>query len=222
MSQKQKIKLCLDCLMLVLLPCLMAFQITGQEVHEWIGTVMFLLFLIHNGLNINWYRQLAKGRYKPIRVLQICINAILLFIMLCLGFSGIVLSRHIFGFLDGPMATARVMHLVASYWGFTFMSIHIGLHCGFLKSILKNRVDLKFMRFLTVIVGTYGIFCFFKLDLLSYMFLQKHFVFFDFERHPVFVFMDYIAIMIFFASIGFLLSKGVRQMQFNKKEIVYE
>lgn len=218
MKQKQKIKILIDSFMLVLLPCLMVFQITGQEVHEWIGTMMFVLFLIHNGLNISWYSHLMKGQYKAVRILQLCINMLLLLIMLSLGFSGIVLSRHVFGFLDGPMATARVMHLVSSYWGFILMCIHAGMHCGVMKSVFKNRINLRTLRPLAAVFGVYGIFCFFKLDLSSYMFLQKHFVFFDFERHPVFVSLDYISMMILFISIGFLLSEAVKRIQKKKRQ----
>lgn len=37
MKPKMKVKMGTDVLMTVLLICLMAYQITGQELHEWFG-----------------------------------------------------------------------------------------------------------------------------------------------------------------------------------------
>ena len=77
---------------------------------------MLILFIVHNLLNIRWYGNLRKGKYKPQRILQIIVNFSVLFSMLCLGFSGIVMSRYVFVSLpiSRPMATARSMHMAAS------------------------------------------------------------------------------------------------------------
>ena len=109
MKPKMKIKMGIDLLMTVLLLCLMAYQITGEELHEWFGAGMLLLFIAHHILNIRWYGNLFKGKYKPLRILQTFVNFSVLISMLCLGYSGIVLSRHVFAALpiSGPMATAR-------------------------------------------------------------------------------------------------------------------
>lgn len=41
---KLKIKMGIDLLMTALLLCLMAYQVTGQKLHEWFGTGMLVLF----------------------------------------------------------------------------------------------------------------------------------------------------------------------------------
>ena len=125
MKPKMKVKMGIDVLMTVLLLCLMAYQTTGQELHEWFGAGMLILFIAHNLLNIRWYSSLLKGKYKLLRILQIIVNFSVLVSMLCLGFSGIVISRHVFAALPigGPMAMARSIHMAASYWGFVLMSI---------------------------------------------------------------------------------------------------
>ena len=130
MQIKMKIKAGIDLLMTALLLLLMAYQVTGQELHEWFGTGELLLFLVHNIFNMKWYGSLFKGKYKLLRIVQTIINFSILTTMLCLGFSGIVMSRHVFAALPihGPMATARMMHLVVSYWGFVLMSVHLGFH----------------------------------------------------------------------------------------------
>ena len=92
MKGTMKIKIILDLLMTVVLLVLMAFQITGQELHEWFGTGMLVLFLMHNVLNFKWYKNLFKGRYTMFRALQTVINLAVLISMLCLAYSGMSVS----------------------------------------------------------------------------------------------------------------------------------
>ena len=42
MNAKSTLKMALDCLMVVLLPLLMAYSLIGEELHEWLGASMFL------------------------------------------------------------------------------------------------------------------------------------------------------------------------------------
>ena len=51
MNRKMILKRILDVVMIVLLLTLMSFQYTGTEIHEWVGTGMFLAVLIHQLLN---------------------------------------------------------------------------------------------------------------------------------------------------------------------------
>lgn len=67
---KSKIKMGIDILMTALLLDLMAYQITGQALHEWFGAGMFVLFIAHNILNIRWYGNLFKGKYRLLRIIQ--------------------------------------------------------------------------------------------------------------------------------------------------------
>ena len=46
MNRKMILKRILDAVMIVLLLVLMSFQYTGAEIHEWMGTGMFLSVLI--------------------------------------------------------------------------------------------------------------------------------------------------------------------------------
>lgn len=132
-----KIKVIIDFLMTVLLLLLMAFQITGQEFHEWFGAGMLVLFLAHNILNFKWYKSLCRGKYSIIRVMRLVVNFAVLFSMLCLAYSGIIMSHYVFDFVSvsGQMALARQMHMAASYWGFVLMSVHLGFHWGMVVGI---------------------------------------------------------------------------------------
>lgn len=119
MKVKRKVKMRIDLLMTILLLLLMAYQVTGEALHEYIGAEMIILFLLHNFLNIRWYGSLVRGKYPVLRILRTAVNFSCLAAMLIQAYSGIVLSRYVFATLpiNGGMATARVMHLAGSYWG---------------------------------------------------------------------------------------------------------
>ena len=142
--------------------------------------------------------------------------------MLCLGFSGIVMSRHVFAELSihGPMATARTMHRAASYWGFVLMSIHLGFHWSMILGMFGRFWDEKkmpavsvwLMRFIAVFIAGYGAYCFHKNNIDSYMFLKQEFVFFDFEQSAVSVFAEYISMMGLWVFVSFYAVKGIRKI----------
>ena len=72
------VKRIVDVCMTVLLLCLMAYQVTGEQAHEWIGMGMTLLVIIHQVLNLKWYGVLFKGKYNPYRTVTIILNVLLL------------------------------------------------------------------------------------------------------------------------------------------------
>ena len=113
---KQNIKLMIDILMTVCLFVLMCYQYVGDKNHEIAGTIMFVLFLIHNVLNYKWYMNLQKGKYSLVRTLQIIINVLVFANMIGLMISGIILSRYVFVFLPviGKVSFARNLHMVTS------------------------------------------------------------------------------------------------------------
>ena len=126
---KKKMRIVIDSGMVLLLPLLMAYSLVGEATHEYLGIGMFLLFISHHILNIAWWKHLFHGRYTPLRIVGTTVNLVLAIIMLALPISGMILSRHVFRFLYlGGAATARTVHLLASYWGLVLMSFHAGMH----------------------------------------------------------------------------------------------
>lgn len=224
----------IDLLMTALLLCLMAYQVIGQKLHEWFGAGMLILFIVHNILNIRWYGNLFKGKYKLLRIVQTIVNVSVLISMLCLGYSGIVMSRYVFAALPihGPMATARSMHMAASYWGFVLMSIHLGMHWGMIvgmfRRLLKGRklpnVSVWGLRLASIVIAGYGLVCFIQKDIASYMFLKNQFVFFDFEQSALSVFIEYIAMMGFWIFASFYMVRGIGKISAlsKRKEITHE
>lgn len=231
---KLKVKIGIDFLMTVLLLLLMAYQVVGEELHEWFGAAMLVLFITHNILNIKWYKNLFHGKYKPVRIFGTILNFAVLAAICSLGYSGIVMSRHLFAFLpiNSGMALARVMHLAGSYWGFVLMSLHLGFHWSMIIGMFRKSTGGKkppiftwLLRIAAFVVAGYGAYCFIGADIFSYMFLKTEFVFFDFEKNALLVFSEYIAMMGLWIFVGYYIAKGLGKLPSllsNRKEYHHE
>lgn len=229
MKKKMVCKISVDMVMIVLLLFLMARQITGDSAHEWLGAGMFVMWIIHHILNRNWYTHLFKGRYTPVRIMQVFTNIAVLFSMLGMMVSGVILSREVFAFLpiSGGVAFARSLHVVSAFWGFVLMAFHLGLHWNMVLGMVKNAVGTvppKPVRFLlriaVVFIAGYGVYAFAKNQILSYLFLTTQFVFFDFEKPVWLFFTEYITIMGLFVFLAHYISKGLQGLNRKGKKFV--
>ena len=130
MTQKQTFKILLDLVMTISMPVLMAYERVTSVVYEWLGLVVFLLFLAHHGLNLDWHRTIGKGRYNALRRVSLIDDLLLDSVMILLPISGLLLSEHAASFLSAGrgIGTAGVLHLALNYWGYVMMGFHIGLH----------------------------------------------------------------------------------------------
>lgn len=215
MANKQKYKILIDLFMTIALLLLMLFQITGQQVHEYLGIMMLVLFLGHNILNWKWYRHLFKGKYKLYRCIQTILNISILMMMLGLGYSGMVMAQYVPFSISGLISLARRLHLACSYWGFVLMSMHLGMHLRQIVHMFKKYIHLKtnvikIIKLMIVIICLYGIYCFIQNDMISYMFLINEFVFFDFEKNTFIVLLEYLSMMILWINIGYLITNKIK------------
>ena len=186
---KQLIKRIVDLAMLVLLPFMMMEILIGQEIHEWLGTLMLTLFIAHHILNLGWWKSFYKGKYTPCRTLGTALDMLLFLDMAALGASGVMMSGFVFDFLpiNGGMILARQLHLFASHWGLILMSAHLGLHMelfmGMARTLFhcseKNAARTCALRIAATGISAYGMYAFFVQHMTDYLFLQTHFVFFD-------------------------------------------
>lgn len=220
MGPKQIIKIVIDIPMTALLILLMAYSMVGEQAHEWLGIGMFMLFILHHALNMNWCRNLFKGKYTPFRIMQTALVILALISMCGSMVSGIVLSRYALSFLPigGGQSWARTLHMLCAYWGFVIISLHLGLHwsmmTGMAKRMFKNpsAIRSRIVRGIGFLIAGYGVYAFVKREMGNYMFLKIHFVFFDFEEPLIFFLLDYISVMVLFVFIGHYLSMGLRQL----------
>lgn len=210
MKTKMIVKIVIDIAITVALLLLMTYELIGQVAHEWIGIGIFVLFLIHHILNGKWSKNLLKGKYTAPRIIQTVLVVLVLLSTVGSMASGVILSRHALSFLpiSGGRAFARNLHMISVYWGFVFMSLHLGFHwnmlMGMAKRLIKNTSESRkwILRVIAVLIAGYGVYAFIKRDIGSYMLLRNQFVFLDFEEPIILFLLDYIAVMELFIMVG--------------------
>ena len=233
MTRPQRLRMTIDITMTILSIILMGgnYLFPADIVHEILGVALFVLWAVHIALNRRWYASLAQAsklitstnandrrsynaifrcKYNPYRVMQTVINCCILICTIFLMISGIILSNHIFTFLNiqGGLGFARIAHLLASHWYYLFMSLHIGLHVG---RLFQNITAKIIPRIILALVCAYGIYAFIARGVWKYLILQQQFFFFDLERGYILFAIDYISIIIMFATLSHLFAKKMRE-----------
>jgi len=205
MKPKTMFKMAIDLIMTILLPILMAYHLTGELAHEWIGAVMLSLFVLHHVLNITWYKNLFRGRYSARRTVETVVNLLISIATIGLIVSGVILSRHVFTALpiSGRLAFGRTLHHISSYWVFVLLSVHLGLHGKSILGMLRRALRVKtisrgvkiLLRLSAASVSAYGVYAFVKHQIVLYLFNVIQFSFFDYGQPAIIFFADYLAIM---------------------------
>ena len=203
--------------MTVLLLCLMAYQVTGEMAHEWIGMGMTVLIIIHQILNRKWYGALFKGKYRPYRILSTTLNILLLLSFLLTAFCGMSMSGYAVPFLYGmaPVSFVRRTHLSMSHWSFVLMGMHLGMHIPMMTAGLKWKGRTKtILAGLFTCIGGIGLYLFLRNGMPDYLFFRVPFAFLDYEKAGWLVFLENLLMLSFWAYIGMqaaqLLRKGNR------------
>ena len=202
-KQKNIIKRFVDVLLSVLLLFLMAYQVTGENLHEWLGIGMTALVILHQVLNAKWYGALLKGKYHAFRILQTAVNVLLLLSFAMTALCGMAMSAHAVPFLYGmlPVSFARQMHLSLSHWAFVLMGLHLGLHLPLMFAKLSEKKQ-KAITVVFGIIAAVGLFFFLQNGLYRYLFFKAAFAFYDFEKAAVLVFAENLFILLFFSFLG--------------------
>lgn len=212
MTNPQRLRMTIDITMTILSIILMGgnYLFPADIVHEILGVGLFVLWGLHIALNRRWYGAILRGKYTPYRVMQTVINCCILICTIFLMISGIILSNHIFTFLNiqGGLGFARIAHLLASHWYYLFMSLHIGLHVG---RLFQNITAKIIPRIILALVCAYGIYAFIARGVWKYLILQQQFFFFDLERGYILFALDYISIIILFAALSHFLAKSLKK-----------
>ena len=171
-------------------------------VHEILGVVLFVLWIVHIIWNRAWNKGVLNGKYNVLRIVRTIINAGVIVCVLFLMISGVMLSNHVFAWLgiESGASFARTAHMLASHWYLVFVSLHIGLH---LSLFIRGRVAMG----VAAALGAYGIYAFIARGLWKYLTLQQPFFFLDLERGYLLFALDYIAIMALFAMCLFFFFK---------------
>ena len=241
MTKPQRLRMSIDITMTVLSIILMGgnFLFPAEIVHEILGVGLFVLWSVHIFLNRRWYGAIFKGKYNPYRVMQTVINCCILICTIFLMISGIILSNQLFTFLNiqSGLGFARIAHLISSHWYYLFMSLHIGLHVGVITNKMRHPAPINchpelvsgsstnempkqvrhdklckiIPRIILALVCAYGLYAFIARGVWKYLVLKQQFFFFDLERGYILFAMDYISIIILFATISHFIAKLLKK-----------
>ena len=225
------VKRIVDAVMSVLLLVLMAYQVTGEAAHEWIGMCMTVLVIIHQILNRKWYSALFKGKYNIYRTLSTVINVLLILSFALTAFSGMSMSGHAVPFLYGmaPISFARRTHLSMSHWSFVLMGLHLGMHIPAMMSGMKRQGKAQGKEqgkeqgnsqdkssfipacFFTVLAGI-GLWLFLRNGIPDYLFFRVPFAFLDYDKAGWLVLLENLVMLSFWAFIGTQTALILRNM----------
>nr|WP_316615108.1 DUF4405 domain-containing protein [uncultured Ruminococcus sp.] len=208
------IKRVIDIALTVTLLLLMAFQVTEQLAHEWLGVTMFALTIVHQILNRKYYAAIFKGRYNPLRVFQLIVNLLLLLTFVCTALSGMMMSRFATPFMNGilPSSLVRQGHLALSHWSFVLMGMHLGLHFGIMTAKLKNKMIRIILGIVMTGISVYGFYLFSRSDILNYMLFKNPFAFLDYTKPWWLVLLENLAMLLAWAFTAYLLSLGLKKL----------
>ena len=197
--------------MTIILILLMAYQVTDEAMHEWLGISMVTLVIVHQVLNRKWYSAIFGSKYNPYRIINSIITILLLISFSLTAISGISMSNHAVPFLYNliNVNTARVMHLAFSHWAFILMGLHIGMHIGVMAAKIKNPIRSIMLALFTVIAG-YGFYLFLKSGIINYITFKTHFAFLDYEKPASLVFFENVSMLIFFAFVAHNLANALK------------
>lgn len=209
-----KLRMPLDITMTVLSVVLMGGTLLflNDHIHQGLGCLLLALWAVHVALNRRWFTSLFKGKYQPFRILQIVVNCGVLLCAILLMISGFIMASFVPADLVGNvLGFARITHLLASHWYYIFMSFHIGLHAAMIAG--KMKIHGLVPRIICIIISLYGVYAFIVRGVWKYMFGLQQFFFFDFNRGYVLFALDYLSILMLFATVIHYIRKGISAKQ---------
>lgn len=160
----KKLKIGLDIIMAITLIFVMSIKFTGNKIHELLGILFIVEFLIHKILNLKTIKILLKQFLKP-KVKKslkfgVLIDFGVVFLMLISSISGLIISKYIFCVLNNPPVYWNKIHNISSYLAVTFVLIHILLHKKYIIISINNIFKLKYNKIAEKIFNVILIICF--------------------------------------------------------------
>lgn len=215
----KKLKMIIDIAMYLIFIVLMGHHITDNLIHEILGVVLFVLFIVHHILNYRYYKTIFKGRYTFKRLFILITDLLLLICMIGMIISAINISSDVFTFLNIPTTIfGRKLHMISTSWGFVIMSIHVCLHIGILINKLNKKMKnntFEYVYYLILfLIASYGLYSFIKLKFISDMFLLNAFKFYDFNESPIIFYIHVLSSSLFIC----LITHFIINFKFRKKE----
>lgn len=155
--------------MFCLIISLMKVTITGMLWHEILGIAIFIVFIFHKFLNLNWIKAIGKnifsGKVNTKTKVTFFIDFLMLIATILTAISGIGISKNIltqFEFNDIQLWT--IIHYISAYSLFALISIHLGMHLKTIITSIKRAFnvknengDSKLGRYIAIIFAAIGL-----------------------------------------------------------------
>ena len=197
MQRHVAIRLALDAGMAVSFVLLMAARYTGNNVHEWLGVLLFFLVMVHVRIHAAWWRALLPSlRIRPVRTVVTLFTA--------LFFAGAVVSavpvsETVFAFWHGHGSLgARGVHMFFAHWALLMAAVHFGMYGSGVSAAVGRALPVfvpsPLCRLLAWGTALYGLWAFISRELVLPILMQTSFTLWHEGDGPVLFFLDYLAV----------------------------
>ena len=144
---KLKQKLIMDGIMMILLLVLMNYDLTGGLIHEFLGIVILVAFIIHAAANRRYYAAMIKaikrGEAGTRNKVAFAINIILPFLAILMLLSSVAVSREL---LPGISVMFRSemwvpIHIICAVVLLICVFIHVCLHAKMISAFIGQYAE---------------------------------------------------------------------------------
>ena len=127
---KQRFKLALDVIMLLMMLTFFNKQLISMQYHEIAGLVCIALVVIHIGINLKTVTAMCKKFMKvPLAIKTgLIVDILLLLCFICIGVSGVLISHTILTGISSTNMIFKMLHMFAGGLSVILLGVHIGLH----------------------------------------------------------------------------------------------
>jgi hypothetical protein len=191
----------------------------GNVAHEIAGTGILLLVLLHNGFNRRWYGTAIRTRTDAARLFSVCATLVLAAAMLLLLATSAMITNALPDWLpSGPAFTARQAHVLAAYWAFVAVAIHLGLRWPLIMGIARRLLGIGQLsrwrtfglRLVTVGIAIQGVLSFHALGLGARLTMQVSLDWWDFEAAVLGFFLHCIAVAGMLIAVSHYIAQMLR------------
>ena len=218
-----KTRIIFDAAMSAALLSALAFRITGDFFHEWLGLAACAMFAFHNIFNVRWYCAILKGKYRSARILNTAVNALLLCAFAAVAATGIFQSKFALPFLGISETMAlRQIHTTSAYWLMFLGAIHLGLKW---KTVFKykyiapsRRRTKKIFSLAVFALILYGAYSWIDRGMFDKLFMGYSFDYWDEERPTVLFFCESASIILLAAYATNLGASFIASIFIQNKE----
>lgn len=163
-------KLIVDILLFILMILEFSRPYMNTLYHEIIGILLLMLFIVHLIFNINYIKNIIKGKYNLKRIIMLIINATFIVTFLLSLIFGILSSQDLLKFLSVNNMSIISLHKILSYISLIIMGLHLGINFNAMFNPVIKMINNNFIIYLVdiVIIG-FGIYSWYHLDLWNHI-----------------------------------------------------